>query len=116
MAHVRTFVAALLLASVSGAVGSVADSLLWPVPQSVQCVDGNTPLAASFAVDIPANSPPELAAAAKRYQALYTAGAKGSAGLAQLNITVQSTSNDLSADTVVKCVACRLRMHDALRA
>ena len=99
-------------ALVAHASADATATLLWPVPQSVNCVDGTTAVSPTFTVTTGASNT-ILAAAMDRYQSLYRslAGAShgslrsGDAELTELSITVNDASGDLTPTTSLKCVA-----------
>ncbi len=90
-------------------------NLLWPIPQSVQCVDGATAVSPSFTVSSAQNNT-ALSAAMTRYQVLYQGlvsgavggpaapvglapPAAGAAPLLTMVLSVQDASGDLLPNT-----------------
>ena len=95
----------LLAALACTAVAQDAASQLWPVPQSVACVDGAYPVASSFFVTTNDNSA-TLNSAIGRYSKIYSAliadagiAAEGGGTITSMSIGVLSSDESLSPAT-----------------
>ena len=114
-----TLALALVGSCVALAAGDATSTLLWPIPQSVQCTDGATPVSNAFTVTSSQNNT-ALTSAMTRYQDLYQqlVGEAGSteaphasaAPLLTMVITVQDASGDLLPNTSYRWVVVGGRM------
>lgn len=108
-----TLALALVGSCVALAAGDATSTLLWPIPQSVQCTDGATPVSNAFTVTSSQNNT-ALTSAMTRYQDLYQQLAGEAAGTEALHasaaplltmvITVQDASGDLLPNTSYRWV------------
>ena len=114
-----TLALALVGSCVALAAGDATSTLLWPIPQSVQCTDGATPVSNAFTVTSSQNNT-ALTSAMTRYQDLYQQLAGEAAGteapdasaapLLTMVITVQDASGDLLPNTSYRWVVVGGRM------